>query len=200
MKMFHIVWGLKVNKKTINRMILATWILLLCCFIFKIFSNDLFVIMINNEKFIEIATKIDCNVWLQALTYMPYVLIGNTLLLLAIIGEKHKSKKTIFIIIACIIFEYLLKVLMLAYLINYAVIINLILDILLIFFVPFYFNRDYLECIKGQLINLGMQSISMLVRNIAIKVLLNDTITSMILALDVILMYVLYYLYRKKEV
>lgn len=46
-----------MSKKTINRMILATWILLFSCFIFKIFSNDLFEIMISNEKFIEITTE-----------------------------------------------------------------------------------------------------------------------------------------------
>lgn len=189
-----------MNKKTINRMILATWILLLCCFIFKIFSNDLFVIMINNEKFIEISNKLNSKVILQLLFSLPYVLIGNTLLLLAIIGEKSKSKKIIFTTIAIVLIEYIIKCLFIYFLPIQSTIINLCLDTLMIFLFPYLVNKNYIDCVKGFTLNLGFQAVSMLIRNIGIKVIVSDIITGTILSIDVILMYVLYYLYREKEV
>lgn len=189
-----------MNEKTINRMILATWILLFSCFIFKIFSNDLFEIMVNNEKFIEIANKLNSKVILQLLFSLPYVLIGNTLLLLAIIGEKSKSKKIIFITITIVLIEYIIKGLFIYFLPIQSTIINLCLDTLMIFLFPYLVNKNYIDCVKGFTLNLGFQAVSMLIRNIGIKVMVSDVITGTILSIDVILMYVLYYLYRKKEV
>lgn len=185
--------------KTINRMILATWILLFSCFIFKIFSNDLFEIMVNNEKFIEIATEINKNVLWQALFSLPYVLIGNTLLLLAIIG-KNSNRKIIIITIAIVLIEYAIRTLFIYFLPIQSTIINLCLDTLMIFLFPYLVNKNYIDCIKGFTLNLGFQAVSMLIRNIGIKVVVSDVITGTILSIDVILMYVLYYLYRKREV
>ena len=186
----------KVDKgKVIRRMIIACWIILFLCFIFKIFSNDLFDIMVKSEKFVNFTTYIDSHLWLQSLVYLPYVLTGNTLLLLAIIGEKAKNKKVILIVIACVLGEYITKVLILRFLPVYYTTAGICLDTALIVLVPYIFNRNILVCITGQLINLGMQSASLLVRNIAVKVMLTDTLTSMILAIDVIFMYLLFYLY-----
>ncbi len=185
--------------KTINRMILATWILLFSCFIFKIFSNDLFEIMISNEKFIEIVTKIDKNVLWQALFSLPYVLIGNTLLLLAIIG-KNSSKKIVIITITIVLIEYIIRTLFIYFLPVQSTIINLCLDSIMIVLFPYLVNKNYIDCIKGFTLNLGFQAVSMLIRNIGIKVVVSDVITGTILSIDVILMYVLYYLYRKREV
>lgn len=186
----------KVDKsKVISRMIIACWVVLFLCFVFKIFSNGLFEIMVNDEGFINFATYVDSNLWLQSLVYSPYVLIGNTLLLLAIIGEKSRNKKIILIVIASVLIEYISKVLILRFLPEYYTTAGICLDTALIVLVPYIFNRNILVCITGQLINLGIQSSSLLIRNIAVKVMLTDTFTSMILAFDVILMYLLFYLY-----
>lgn len=186
----------KVDKsKVISRMIIACWVVLFLCFVFKIFSNGLFEIMVNNEGFINFTTYIDSRIWLQTLVYLPYVVIGNTLLLLAIIGEKGKNKKTILIVIGAVLIEYAVRTLILCFLPNYYPTINICLDTALIVLVPYAFNRNMMCCITGHLINLGIQSMSLLIRNLGIKIILMDSFTSMILAFDVILMYVLFYLY-----
>lgn len=186
----------KVDKsKVISRMIIACWIVLFLCFVFKIFSNGLFEIMVNNEGFINFTTYIDSRIWLQSLVYLPYVVIGNTLLLLAIIGEKSKNKKTVLIVIGAVLIEYIIRTLILCFVPDYYPAINFCLDTALIVLVPYAFNRNMICCIVGYLIDLGMQSISLLIRNLGIKIILMDSFTSMILAFDVILMYLLFYLY-----
>lgn len=186
----------KVDKsKVISRMIIACWVVLFLCFVFKIFSNGLFEIMVNNEGFINFTTYIDSRIWLQGLVSMPFVVIGNTLLLLAIIGEKSKSKKVIFIVLGCVIIEHLLRMVIYIFLPAYYTTIGTCLDTAMIILVPYIFNKNILTCISGFLINLGIQSTSMLIRNIAIKVIMYDSISGMILSIDTILMYVLFYLY-----
>ena len=183
------------TNKVVNRMIIACWIVLFLCFVFKIFSNDLFDIMVKNEGFINFAHYIDSRIWLQALVYLPYVLIGNTLLLLAIIGERSRNKKTFFIVAISVFVEYVVRTIILYFLPAYYPAINFCLDTILIVLVPYYFNKNMIVCITGYLVNLGIQSISLLIRNLGIKIILADSITSMILVIDVLLMYLLFYLY-----
>lgn len=183
------------NPKTVNKMIIITWVLLFLCMLFKIFSNDLFAIMVKNEKFIEFATYVDSRIWLQGLVYAPYSLIGNYLLLSAIIGESSRKKKTTLIVIAVCIIEYVLKLIIMAFLPAYYSPIAVAMDTALIIFVPYIFNRNMITCVTGFLINMGMQSTSVLIRNLTVTTVIVDTISSMILALDVILMYLIYYLY-----
>lgn len=183
------------NPKPVKRMIIVSWVLLFLCMLFKIFSNDLFAIMVKNEKFIEVATYIDSRVWLQSIVYAPYSIIGNYLLFSAIIGERSREKKTTLIVIGICILAHIVKGILLYFLPQYYSIIGTCIDTALIIFVPYAFNKNIITCITGFLIAMGMQATSMLIKNFGIKVIVFDTISSMILAIDVILMYFIYYLY-----
>lgn len=183
------------NPKTVKRMIIVSWVLLFLCMIFKIFSNDLFAIMVKNEKFIEVATYIDSRIWLQAIVYAPSSILGNYLLFSAIIGERSRQKKTTLIVLLICVLGHIVKVLITYFLPQYYSIIGTCIDTALIIFVPYIFNRNMITCITGFLIAMGMQSTSLLIRNMAIKVIMFDMISSMILGFDVILMYLIYYLY-----
>lgn len=183
------------NPKTVKRMIIVSWVLLFLCMIFKIFSNDLFEIIVKNEKFIEVANYIDSRMWLQAIVYAPSSILGNYLLFSAIIGERSRQKKTTLIVLLICVLAHLVKGLFMYFTPQYYSIIGTCIDTALIIFVPYAFNKNMITCITGFLIAMGIQSTSLLIRNLAIKVIMFDMITSMILGLDVLLMYFIFYLY-----
>lgn len=181
------------KSKIVNRMIVASSIMLILCCAFKLFSNGLFEIAVKDAGFIAFTSYIDSKIWLQWLVALPFSLISNTLLLLAIIGE-HKKKH----IISVILFSFLnlvLKFISVYFIPLHASSINLLLDTLLIICLPYYFNKNLINCLNGYLINLGFQSFSLLIRNIGIKVILIDSLSSIILSVDIILMYIIYFLY-----
>ena len=79
----------------LKRAIIACWVILIVCFIIKLFGGNFFNIISNNERFIQLCKFID-NTWLYYVVgYINYIFAGY-IYTFAIIGKINNYKKSIF--------------------------------------------------------------------------------------------------------
>lgn len=109
-------------------LIRASWVVLICCFIVKLFGGNYFEIVCENENFVMICNFIDNNFWLKVIVYAIICVINVSLVLLAII-EKRKFSGWQNIIILLIVVKSIMS--------WYLQIVTFCLDIIIGIVIPF---------------------------------------------------------------
>lgn len=180
-------------KDKYKTLILACWIVLLSCFIIKILGGNFFEIVCNNKTFINICDFIDTSFIKYLVVSLCYT-FGTSLYFLAVLNKtKFKNKENILYIILPLF--SCLKLLFA----KYSVIV-FIIDLIFTIITPIIINkRKWLNSIIGYILIIIFQLISLLTKNIGIKIIDNSTLTSLIFCIDYYIMIILYYLYNTKR-
>ena len=177
-------------KDKYKTLITSCWVVLLCCFIVKLLGGNFFVIVCENEKFIKFCEYCNTGVMYWVIALITYTTSG-TLIFMAICKCK---KPNLLFVISNIVFT-IIKLLFL----KYSTII-FIVELFYFILIPIIYNKIYWKrAIIGFILTLAFQIISLVTKNIGIKIMNNDLITQLIFMIDYYIMLVLYWLYSIKE-
>ena len=181
--------------RLLRRVIVISWIALALCFVIKIFGGNFFEIMCENPNYKALCEYADSHFWCKYLLAFLSSFISISLYLLAIIKEYKFTRfqfifSTISIALCCgikLVFP------------NYGFIGDIWMSIITpIIFLGKNF-KGYLAIVVAILLTLIFEIISLLVKNMAIKVIDDNTFISLIYMIDVYIMCFLYYLYRNYQ-
>lgn len=173
----------------LKRMIILCWILLLICFVIKIFGGNFFTFIGEND----VANYIINNVYLLTGVQFIFYFIGTYVSLLIVFKDKFKKLNIIFVIImftskALCNFGYIPEYL--------AMIIELIFLIVL----PIIVNpKDWYFPIMFIIEIVIFQYISMFTKNIGLVNFPDNQLAGFVFMIDYYIMLFLSYLYLKKE-
>lgn len=177
----------------VKRMILLSWLLLGICFLIKIFGGNLFEIMLNNEKFIKICSIIDNHKVLRFIVYLISGGITLSLFSLAILEQWKFNRWQLYWVVGSVIVGSFCKAFI-------GDSIGFIYDCWQFFILPFVLKkkiskRMILIVVIGNILNLGFQMISLVIRNIGFKIITENMLIALIMCIDLYIMLLLYYLY-----
>lgn len=195
--------------KAVKRAIILCWIMLIVCFIIKLFGGNWFEIICNNEHFIYVCNFIDTHLIVNYCIALPIYIIPTFFLMLACcICPKPNIKQVIIILIS------LLVVWTVQFIHPYAKLISEIIAFILLPFCVRTFGKEktnwkntlkktwYLGII-GYGLDLIFQILSLITKNIGIKLIEENSLISLLFMVDYYIMIALYYLYillkHKKE-
>lgn len=195
--------------KAIKRTIFLCWIMLIVCFIIKLFGGNWFEIMCDNEHFIYICNYIDERLWLKyIIAFILYVPSTFLLMLSCCLLPKPNWKQTI-TILAFIVVVWSTQFL--------SDIAKMVFEVVMFITLPTTTKimgaekTDLKTAIKsswhlgviGCALDLLFQVISLITRNIGIKITDTSTLITLILMIDYYIMIAIYFLYvtlkSKKE-
>ena len=178
----------------LKRMIIICWVILLVCFIIKIFGGNFFNIVCTNKKFANICAYVDKAVWLQYIIGCISTFLLHSMYLLAISKKLWFSKRDLLFVIPSILIGVGLR------LINN--ILGYFVDIWQYFVLPLFIDNKFHKNVYVRRILLGFaltfifQLISLLVKNIGVKIVTDEPfLIALIYFVDIYIMVIMYYLY-----
>lgn len=181
----------QVKVKLLQRLIIASWLLLAICFIIKICGANIFEIACNNINFINVCNYIDTHIWVKYILGCLSSYCSVSLFILATIRQyKFKVWQRI-VVIVTIICGVAIKL--------WNSYIGLSIDFIQLFILPMVFlgkpNKLWFRIIVGNVLNILFQIISMAIKDINLAIFDDNTFISLILSIDLYIMLFLYYLY-----
>lgn len=182
----------EVKVKLLQRLIIASWLLLAICFIIKICGANIFEIMCNNTNFIKVCNYIDTHIWAKYIICCLSSYCSVSLFILAVIRQyKFKVWQRVIVLITILI-GCAIKL--------WNSYIGLGVDFVQFIIIPIIFlgkpSKLWFRPFVALLLNIIFQVISALIKNIKIEIIDDNTLLSLIYIIDVYIMLVLYYLYN----
>ena len=188
--------------KPIKRAIALCWIMLVACFVIKLFGGNLFEIVCTNEHFSNLCRFVDENFWLSEIVgfvlYVPSTIIIMLSASLIPKPSKETTVEALIIIIAVWLTHYIGNV------------TKTICEILAFVVSPFLLNITQYDVYKtdfvkkrwflgiiGYVVVMIFQIISVITRNIGVKFTDDSLLITFFLMIDYYIMVLLYYLYVK---
>ena len=179
--------------------IVLCWLSLFAFWGLKLFGGNLFEIVVENENFLKFTDAVQ-NTWLKYLFSFFTIFIGRYLTVCAICQKFTFRKWDLVIAIATILSIWAI--------VNFTQIdfLKMWFAYFLMFIYGLIYQKGWKRCfgLLGIALDLLFSTISMLARNIQ-PIVMSNYMISMILAIDLYIMYCLYYLYSnvvriKKEI
>lgn len=172
-----------------NITIVLCWVSLLSFWAIKLMGGNWFEVVVNNQNFIAFSNTVQ-NTWLKYLVSFITICLVNHFRFCVIAQSFCIKGKTIMFVFLSSVTMWLVS--------NFVTIdiIQMLYGYVLIVFYGIITQKSYkrllgLICVA---LEFGFSTISMLIRNVSLAVS-SDYILSLILSVDVYLMYTLYYLY-----
>lgn len=191
--------------KAVRRAIILCWVMLIVCFIIKLFGGNWFEIICNDEHFIFVCGFIDAHWFIKyPAMYISYILSLFFVILSCSLIKKPNIKQ----------FFLIIGLLTISWAINFfSNIAKTIFEIVVVLILPtvlntkaflgnqqktMSFKTSWFMGIIGYALIALFQVISLITRNIGIKNIGDNTLTTLILMVDYYIMVFLYYLYSCK--
>lgn len=190
--------------KSVRVSIILCWIMLIVCFIIKLFGGNWFEIMCENKHFICVCDFIDNHIILQDVIAFVTYMSSTTLVVLAMSLIPKPNAKQLITIITLVAFIWVSQY------INDLV--KFILEPIMFAFFPFILSclsnekadvktrikKTWFLGIIGYVAVFSFQALSLVIKNIGVKPINDEnTLLSLLLMIDYYIMIVLYYLYVK---
>lgn len=187
--------------KAIKRAIILCWIMLIVCFIIKLFGGNWFEIICNNEHFINVCNYLDTHAVVRYCIAFPIYVVSTFFIICACSLCPKPNKKQAITILVCVSCVWFLQL--------FNQYVKMVFEILIHILMPFITRRlnENKELIKttlkktwylgiiGYIISFVFQIISLITKNVGIKVIDDNTLISLIFMIDFYIMVALYYLY-----
>lgn len=182
------------------------WIMLIACFIIKLIGGNWFEIICDNKTFVSACSFIDNHIVIKyGIAFVFYISTSYFVLKACCFIEKPNLKQVLLILIVSIIVWLTQFISMLV-----KSIIEIIMFVVLPFFVVSIKNgfsewkttlkNTWYHGIVAYILLLIFQLLSLITKNVGIKITDTSTLTSMLLMIDYYLMIVLYCLYVKIKI
>lgn len=184
-------------KDKYSTLIKATWVVLICCFIVKLFGGNFFEIACNNEKFIRFCAVFSTGVPYYIINYVLYH-VGTYYYFKAVLKTQNLNNKK-YIVHCVICFVWILKLLLTLKIGNNTLVFLLYDTVFMIIFPLIIDSKKFKRALIGYVINLIFQIITLITKNIGLKLLTDNLLIIIIYSIDYYIMVILYYLYSIKE-
>lgn len=188
--------------RPIKRAIILCWIMLVACFAIKLFGGNWFEVVCTNEHFSNFCDFVErTRVVYETISFVIYV-IPTIFIVLSFSLIPSPNKKQIIIILSSLVFLWLTTFI--------SVSLKGFLELLFFIALPVILNHigsnnKIKETIKktwyygiiGCVVSLLFQFVSLITKNIGIKIISDDVLVTFIMLIDYYIMLALYYLYVK---
>jgi len=182
----------------LKRAIITCWIVLIICFIIKIFGGNFFAIVCNNERFIKVCEYIDNSILRYIEGYITY--IESSLILLLIISDDKRvfTINNLLYLISCTLY-WAIKILIELNVIEISTLLYNIIDFAILYILLIIFGRKYLYSLIAIALMLIFTIISAITKNIGIDGSITESsVVANIFLIDYYIMLILTYLYSIK--
>lgn len=167
------------------------WIALIAFWCLKLFGGNWFEIMVENENFIKFSELLQ-NTWLKYIVSFFTICIAKYIVFGAMLQQFTFKGKQLAIIGFCCLSIWAVANFVPNNFLNMPFWYGYVLYII----IPIIYQKKWKKCLGAVsiILELAFTSISMLTRNIRLQ-MMTDYLITMILIIDLYIMYVLYYLY-----
>jgi hypothetical protein len=183
--------------KPIKRAIALCWIMLVACFVVKLFGGNWFEVVCTNEHFLQVCEIVDNNKVVWCIVGVVLYIFPQSFAILSCSKIVKPNKNQVALLIWSLLFVWSLQFV--------STIAKSIAEILVICLLPVAlayvgkmerpFKPYLFRGIIGCVLIFVFQTISMLIRNIGLALLDNSALVTFILLTDYYIMIALYYLY-----
>lgn len=176
-------------KNKYKTLITSCWVVLIICFLIKLFGWNWFEIICEHPKFVSICNWLDGNWTKYLIMTLMYIPLSYIPYLIMVDKKIGKDWWIILLILPCSI----LKV--------FAPIIAVIIDISVLIIIPLIMNKfkNWKKVIIVNVLMVVFQLISLFTKNLGYYMPSDNIIISLIFSIDYYMMTILYYLYSRKE-
>lgn len=191
------------SAKILRNILIIMWSCLVVYLIIKLLGGNWFEIACHNERFINLCNYLDNNFIPRYISTVISSLILYAFLYLAIIMQWAFTKKQFIMFVCYIVIQSLIKNIFMD-----NTVISFIISFISCFIFPiilYLVNGNkitwrfiLLNLTLGNVLCFVFQLISLLIRNIGIKMLDDNLLVAFIFSIDVFIMLILYYLYANK--
>lgn len=192
--------------KPIKRAIALCWIMLVACFVVKLFGGNWFEVVCTNEHFLQVCKFIENNrIVYETISFVMYV-VPTVFIVLSFSLVPNPSAKQVAAIVYVLIFLWSTTFVSL----NLKLFLEPIAFIILPIGLNYAKSKDtnFKSVLKktwyygmvGYAMSFSFQLISLLTRNLGIKIISDDVVVTFIMLIDYYIMLLLYYLYVKLKI
>lgn len=176
-----------MNRKVFKLAIILCWATLVFCLIVKQFFPDMFLIVIENERFVAACNFIDGHIVIKEAVYALCSAISVGLYILAV------SQKTRFIGRENLVILWLVGVSVAKGFVGD--IIAIIFDLINFIVIPLFLRVKILRIICGVGLTLLFQAVSLYIRSVKLENIIDNYLVEVVLMIDQYIMLFLYYIY-----
>ena len=186
-------------KNMTKTLIISCWSVLFIYFIIKLLGGNYFEIECTNPHFIDFCNWLDTDGnWLTYIIYPLLYTAQGTLITLAIVKQRIKSKSALIIVVSSLVVG-IIKQFINFFALDFIILVILPI-IIIIFVLKQKFNgRCILRIILANVSVIMFQLISQITKNIGLKELGDNSLIALISSIDYYLMICLYYLYSNRK-
>lgn len=176
-----------MNKKVLKTMIFLCWGFLVAFAIMKIWFADKLLIVINNERIVDIGNFIDARPWLQQIVYGLTTLLTYQFYLCACVKKWHLTVKQYIVLCAIIAATNTLK--------YYYPELSLVVNVLIMIVYPFALKSEYKTFVIIFSAHYILQIIVSYIRSEPLNKVDLNTVSQIVMMVDSHICLLLYYLY-----
>lgn len=185
-----------MSKRAIKTAIIISWVILVVCFIIKLFGGKWFEIATGNSTFIKICAFVDNHLWLQDIIAFCTNLLTVSLLNMAVLRQKYLHIKQFVLVIIVTAIQVAFAIIGECLNNNIITIIGFVVSFIPYFICPLILSKKTLRSIIAVLLYLAFQAISVFIKGLAItKVNSDSTLIALIYGIDLYIMLILFYLH-----
>lgn len=184
------------NAQVLRRILLLEWMFLGVYALIKILGSNMFAIWQGNEHFISFCNFVDSHLIIKMLVAIATSFLQFYVYYNAILKQWTFNKVQFIIYAVSIPIEVILKLAINNLMLSY------VLDCIMLFVIPFFLkwkginlNFIFEKVIGSFALLVFIQFVSLFIKCLAIKVLDDNTLISLIYSIDIYIMLSLYYLY-----
>lgn len=184
----------------IKRAIALCWIMLVACFAIKLFGGNWFEIVCTNEHFSNICRFVENNrIVYEALSLFVYT-IPSVFMVLSISLLPKPTKKQLYIVIVGVVIVWYSKFISYNFKSALEMINSIVMPVVLKFDknnFKLVLKKNWWLGIVGSFIVFSFQFLSLITKNIGLKLLNDNLVITYILLIDYYIMVSIYFLYIK---
>ena len=176
-----------MNKKVLRTMIFLCWGFLVAFAIMKIWFADKLLVVINNERIVDIGNFIDARPWLQQIVYGLTTLLTYQFYLCACVKKWHLTVKQYVVLCIIIAATNTLK--------YYNPELSLVVNVLIMIIYPFALKSEYKTFVIIFSAHYILQIIVSYIRSEPLNKVDLNTVSQIVMMVDSHICLLLYYLY-----
>ena len=181
-------------KSPYGLIILISWIALIICLIVKLFGGNWFELWLENDNFIKFCEFVDETIWLKRTLAVIIAITSTYPIMCLIYNVKYYKGLWIFLYVVIMILKSLSS--------WYFLVVSYIMDALILIIIPMIITKNWKRPIIVNIIILGLQLMTLAVRNLNVGTgfnVNNTFIIQVLYQIDYYLMLILLYLYNIKK-
>ena len=183
--------------RPIKRAIILCWIMLVACFAIKLFGGNWFEVVCTNEHFLKLCDLVDTNKFIWCIVGIILYVFPQSFAILACSKVAKPNIKQLVLLLTSLSFVWSLQFV--------STTIKSIAEIIIICLLPVAlaylgkieqpFKKYWFRGLVGCILIFLFQAISMITRNVGLKLIDDNSLITFILLIDYYIMICLYYLY-----